>query len=130
MFFYGLEPYLIKIASNSGANEIAINLGYYVFSIPFFLIMYLKHKNINVDKREKRNIFKFIILISIFESIYYLFGTMGYVNEVAVINAIIQEMRVFLLFILSIIFKTDKLTLKKIIAIIIGILSVICIYLY
>ena len=55
---------------------------------------------------------------------------MGYVNEAAVINAIIQEIRVFLLFILSIVFGIDKLTFNKIIAIIMGILSVIGIYLY
>ena len=55
---------------------------------------------------------------------------MGYINEVAAVNTIIQEIRVFLLFILSIIVRADKITFKKVIAIIIGILSVIGIYLY
>lgn len=129
MLFYGFEPYLIRFASDVGANEVAINFGYYFFAIPFFFIMMKKNKTKETKSNYSGSI-KLIILISLFEAIYYLFGTMGYVNEAAVINAIIQEIKVFLLFILSIIFKTDKLSLNKIIAIIIGILSVIGIYLY
>ena len=129
MFFYGLEPYLIKFASNRGANEIGINFGYYFFALPFFFIMMLKNKN-KQTKNGNNKAIKLIILISFFEAIYYLFGTMGYVNEVAVINAIIQVIRVFLLFMLSIAFGTDKLSLNKVIAIIIGFLSIIGIYLY
>ena len=132
MFFYALEPYIIKLASNYGANEIAINIGYYAFSIPFFGIMCVKNKKQEESKAIVRDskIIKYILLISIFESIYYLFGIFGYINEAAVVNAILQELRVFILFVLSIIIGTDKFTLKKVIAIIIGILSVIGIYLY
>lgn len=129
MLFYGFEPYLIRFASNVGANEVAINFGYYFFAIPFFFIMMIKNKT-KESKSNYSGSIKLILLISLFEAIYYLFGTMGYVNEAAVINAIIQEIRVFLLFILSIVFGTDKLSLNKIIAIIMGILSVIGIYLY
>ena len=129
MLFYGFEPYLIRFASDVGANEVAINFGYYFFAIPFFFIMMKKNKTKETKSNYSSSI-KLIILISLFEAIYYLFGTMGYVNEAAVINAIIQEIRVFLLFILSIVFGTDKLSLNKIIAIIMGILSVIGIYLY
>lgn len=129
MLFYGFEPYLIRFASDVGANEVAINFGYYFFAIPFFFIMMKKNKTKETKSNYSGSI-KLIILISLFETIYYLFGTMGYVNEAAVINAIIQEIRVFLLFILSIVFGTDKLSLNKIIAIIMGILSVIGIYLY
>lgn len=129
MLFYGFEPYLIRFASDVGANEVAINFGYNFFAIPFFFIMMIKNKT-KEPKNNYSGSIKLIILISLFEAIYYLFGTMGYVNEAAVINAIIQEIRVFLLFILSIVFGTDKLSLNKIIAIIMGILSVIGIYLY
>lgn len=129
MIFYGFEPYLIRFANNAGANEVAINFGYYFFAIPFFFIMMIKNKT-KESKNNYNDSIKLILLISLFEAIYSLFGTMGYVNEAAVINAIIQEIRVFLLFILSIVFGTDKLSLNKIIAIIMGILSVIGIYLY
>lgn len=129
MLFYGFEPYLIRFASDVGANEVAINFGYYFFAIPFFFIM-MKNNKTKETKGNYSGYIKLILLISLFEAIYYLFGTMGYVNEAAVINAIIQEIRVFLLFILSIVFGTDKLSLNKIIAIIMGILSVIGIYLY
>ena len=129
MLFYGFEPYLIRFASDVGANEVAINFGYYFFAIPFFFIM-MKMNKTKESKNNYSGSIKLILLISLFEAIYYIFGTMGYVNEAAVINAIIQEIRVFLLFILSIVFGTDKLSLNKTIAIIMGILSVIGIYLY
>ena len=129
MLFYGFEPYLIRFASDVGANEVAINFGYYFFAIPFFFIM-MKMNKTKESKNNYSGSIKLILLISLFEAIYYLFGTMGYVNEAAVINAIIHEIRVFLLFILSIVFGTDKLSLNKIIAIIMGILSVMGIYLY
>lgn len=131
MFFYSLEPYLIKIASIAGANEVGINLGYYLFAIPWFLYMYQKHsEGTKKIKKKKFKAIKYILLISFFEAIYYLFGTMGYINEVAVINAIIQEIRVFLLFFLSVFFGDEKLTTKKLIAISLGIISVIGINLY
>lgn len=132
MFFYGLDPYLIKLASANGANEVTINIGYYVFAIPFFIFMYIKNKKNGTKETNKPNnkIIIYILLISIFEAIYLLFGTMGYINEAAVVNAVIQEIRIFLLFILSTIAGTDKLTLKKTIAIIMGSLSIIGIYLY
>lgn len=130
MLFYGLEPYLIKFASINGANEVGINLGYYILSVPFFFYMYLKNKNKDLKKSNNKKLILFITLIASLEAIYYLFGTIGYMLDAAVINAIIEELRVFLLFILSIIFKTDIITFKKIIALIIGVLSVIGIYLY
>lgn len=133
MFFDCLEPYLIKIASNSGANEMTINMGYYLFAIPLFVFLYEKNKVRKIRKNvfdRNLEIIKYILLISLFEAISYLFGTIGYINEAVVINAIIQEIRVFLLFILSIIARIDKLTLRKVIAIIIGMLSLVGIYLY
>jgi len=134
MLFYGVEPYIIKMASNSGANEIAINIGYYVIAIPYFFVMFKKSKpNSMISKKEKTNkidVLKLIIIISIFESLYYLFGTMGYIGEIPIINAIIHEIRVFMLVILSVIARSEKMTPKKLVAIILGIGSVIAIYLY
>jgi len=135
MLFYGFEPYIIKLANNNGANEVSINIGYYVIAIPYFFYMFKKTKKDAMQsnhehKTEKNNIFKYILLIAIFESLYCFFGTMGYIEEAPVINAIIQEIRVFLLVILSVIAKTDRLTINKVIALILGIASVIGIYLY
>ena len=131
MIFYGVEPYLIKLASNHGANEIAINISYYVFAIPYFFFMMKRFKNDNCKSKSssKNNMLKLIVIISIFESIYYLFGTIGYIGESPLINAIIHEIRVFLLVVLSVIAGTDKITVKKAVALIVGIATVILIYL-
>jgi hypothetical protein len=134
MLFYGVEPYLIKIANSYGANEISINIGYYIIAIPYFWFMLRKSKDkedVKVkSKSNKFNIVKFIVLISIFESVYFLFDTIGHIVESPIINAIIHEIRVFLLVVLSVIAGTDKMTFKKVVASILGILAVVGICLY
>lgn len=126
VLFYGIEPYMIKWANTLGANEVAINLGYSIVAIPFFF-----YKSKNSDKLKKTDNKKFIylvVLIGLFEAIYYIFGTIGYIYETPIIVNIIQEIRVFLLVVLSAIFKTDKINFKKAIAILLGMISIAGIY--
>ena len=123
ILFYTTEPYLIKIASNTGANEVAINFGYSIVAIPYFFIK-LKKEQQKGEKLNKKGIF-LILLIGLLEGIYYICGTIGFIYETPLIVNIIEELRVFLLILLSAIFKMDQLNLKKIIAMIIGITSVI-----
>lgn len=123
VLFYTSEPYLIKIASNTGANEVAINLGYSIIAIPYFYIKSRKEKG-KSEKLSKKGIL-LCIVIGLLEGVYYICGTIGFIYETPLIVNIIEELRVFLLILLSVIFKMDKLNLKKIIAMIIGITSVI-----
>lgn len=127
VLFYGIEPYIIKYANTLGANEVAINFGYSVVAIPFF---FFKSKTSGASKEENndKKFFHLVVLIGLFEAIYYIFGTIGYIYEAPIIVNIIQEIRVFLLVILSVIFKTDKMNLKKAIAILLGMISITGIY--
>lgn len=126
VLFYGIEPYIIKWANDLGANEVAINFGYSMFAIPFF---FFKSKKANDNIKQKNNkIFYLIILIGLFEAIYYFFGTIGYIYETPIIVNIIQEIRVFLLVLLSAFFKTDKINFRKAIAIVLGMISIAGIY--
>lgn len=127
VLFYGIEPYIIKYANILGANEVAINFGYSVIAIPFF---FFKSKKCCISTKENDNKIFFLLigLIGLFEAIYYIFGTIGYIYETPIIVNIIQEIRVFLLVILSVVFKTDKMNLKKVIAIILGMISITGIY--
>lgn len=126
VLFYGIEPYVIKYANMLGANEVAINLGYSIVAIPFFF-----YKSKNSDKLKGKDNKKFIYLVALiglFEAIYYIFGTIGYIYETPIIINIIQEIRVFLLVVLSAVFKTDKINFKKAIAILLGMISIAGIY--
>jgi len=126
VLFYGIEPYVIKYANMLGANEVAINLGYSIVAIPFFF-----YKSKNSDKLKGKDNKKFIYLVALiglFEAIYYIFGTIGYIYETPIIINIIQEIRVFLLVVLSAVLKTDKINFKKAIAILLGMISIAGIY--
>lgn len=123
VLFYTSEPYLIKIASSTGANEVAINFGYSIVAIPIFFIK-SRTKEIKKEQLNKKGI-TLIILIGLFEAIYYICGTIGFIYETPIIVNIIAELRVFMLILLSAIFKTDKLTLGKVLAMILGITSII-----
>lgn len=127
VLFYGIEPYIIKYANILGANEVAINFGYSVIAIPFFFFK-SKKSCISTKENDNKNFFLLIGLIGLFEAIYYISGTIGYIYETPIIVNIIQEIRVFLLVILSAVFKTDKMNLKKVIAIILGMISITGIY--
>lgn len=131
---YMFEPYIIKLASVQGANEIAINIGYYALALPYFYYKSLKHKGKRVRRKseEENTIGNFItlcVLIGIFEAFYIVFSTMSFVDEAPTIVSVIQELRVFLLFLLSVVFKTDTFSFKKGVAMIIGMGAIIGIYL-
>ncbi len=127
VLFYGIEPYIVKYANILGANEVAINFGYSAFAIPFF---FFKSKKLDASATENNNkrFLILVVLIGFFEAIYYIFGTIGYIYETPIIVNIIQEIRVFLLVILSAVFKTDKMNLRKVIAILLGMISITGIY--
>lgn len=127
VLFYGIEPYIIKYANALGANEVAINFGYSVFAIPFFFFQSKKSGVLTKENNNKKFLI-LVVLIGFFEAIYYIFGTIGYIYETPIIVNIIQEIRVFLLVILSVVFKTDKMNLKKVIAILLGMISITGIY--
>ena len=127
VLFYGIEPYIIKYANTLGANEVAINFGYSIVAIPFFLFK-CKKCGISTKAKNNNNFLLLAVLIGLFEAIYYIFGTIGYIYETPIIVNIIQEIRVFLLVILSVMFKTDKMNLKKVIAILLGMVSITGIY--
>ena len=126
VFAYVVEPYIIKYASILGANEVAINFGYSTIAIPFFFFKFKTFKGTKENRDIK--LLYLVILIGLFEAIYYIFGTIGYIYETPIIINIIQEIRVFLLVILSVIFKTDKMNWKKFVAIFLGMISIMGIY--
>jgi len=135
MIIYSVEPYLIKLANVAGANEIAINLGYYIFGTTYFLANFIKFKKADneklIFKKDTKTTLKFILLcvaIASLEVGYYVFGTMSFINDTPIIVCIIQELRVFLLVLLSVIFKTDKMTLKKLIATLLAMAAVAGLY--
>lgn len=124
--FYASEPYFIKLANSKGANELGINLVYYCFSIPIFYYLYRKNKE-NIPKlssKEKKNFNKQIIILGFIYSITGLLYMLAFIGETPVVISLIVHLQLFFVVIISAIKKTDKINLKKLIALIIGTISI------
>lgn len=134
VLLYLAGPYLVKLAAHKGANEIGINLGYYLLAIPYFAYQSQRVKFSNPQPPSKKvvwwkNIYVLCFGVGCFEAIYYIFETISFNNDAPTIVIVISQMRAFLLFILSVILKTDYFTFKKLTAVLLGSIAVIGIYL-
>lgn len=132
VFLYTTAPYLVKICDHLGANTISINLSYYLLALPYFAYQYLscEKKSPSQVKKWYNNFFFLCIVVGILESAYWILETISFINEAPTIVVIIDQMRIFLMFILSVIFQMDRFTIKKLIALILGTASIIGVYYY
>ncbi len=132
VLLYLTAPYFIKLANTYGANEIGINLGYYFVAVPYFLFRYVRAEKQGVIQEKKskwwNNVYFLCFIIGILEALYYGFETMSFINDTPTVVVLIMQMRVFLLFLLSVIWGTDKFTLKKFIALLLGSFAVTGVY--
>ncbi len=132
ILLYLTAPYMVKLSNAAGANEIAINLGYYFVAVPYFLYQCLKSRKDTETNLPTlkwwQNLYFLCFVIGILEALYYIFETMSFINDTPTVVILIMQMRVFMLFLLSVIFKTDKFTLKKLLALILGSIAVIGVY--
>ncbi len=131
ILLYLTAPYLVKLANMAGANEIAINLGYYAFAVPYFLYQCARlHKTTTpVHPKWWQNIYFLCFVIGFLEALYYVFETMSFINDTPTVVIVIMQMRLFLLFLLSVLFGTDRFTVRKLIALILGGIAVTGVYL-
>lgn len=135
VLFYVSAPYLVKLSDGAGANETAINLGYYLVAVPYFGRQFMMARSgRNAAMREKarglrQNFYSLCLLIGILEAVYYVFETFSFINDAPTVVVVIEQMRIFLLFILSVLFKTDSFSLRKTVALCLGVVSVIGVYL-
>ena len=132
VLLYFTAPYIIKISADLGANEITLNLGYYVVALPYFGYLSLRGKD--DDKKDTsnprwwNNFYFLAFAIGILETVFYVLETFSFINDTPTIVMAIKQMGIFLMFFLSVLFKTDKFTPQKLIALILGVAAIIGVY--
>ena len=132
MFLYVVATYLIKISAAYGASEITLNLGYYVAALPYFGYLALKGKD--DDKKDTSNprwyngFYFLAFAIGILETIFYVLETFSFINDTPTIVMAIKQMGIFVMFFLSVLFRTDKFTPQKLIALIFGFIAITGLY--
>ncbi|MBO6282157.1 MAG: hypothetical protein J6N49_06485 [Alphaproteobacteria bacterium] len=132
MFLYVAATYLIKISAAYGASEITLNLGYYVAALPYFGYLALKGKDDDTKDTANPhwyNGFYFLAFaIGILETIFYVLETFSFINDTPTIVMAIKQMGIFVMFFLSVLFKTDKFTPQKLLALILGFIAITGLY--
>lgn len=132
MFLYVVATYLIKLSAAYGASEITLNLGYYVAALPYFGYLALKGKDDdtkNTANPRWYNGFYFLAFaIGILETIFYVLETFSFINDTPTIVMAIKQMGIFVMFFLSVLFKTDKFTPQKLLALILGFIAITGLY--
>lgn len=132
MFLYVVATYLIKVSAAYGASEITLNLGYYVAALPYFGYLALKGKDDDTKDTANPhwyNGFYFLAFaIGILETIFYVLETFSFINDTPTIVMAIKQMGIFVMFFLSVLFKTDKFTPQKLLALILGFIAITGLY--
>ena len=132
MFLYVVATYLIKVSAAYGASEITLNLGYYVAALPYFGYLALKGKD--DDKKDTSNprwyngFYFLAFAIGVLETIFYVLETFSFINDTPTIVMAIKQMGIFVMFFLSVLFKTDKFTPQKLLALILGFIAITGLY--
>ena len=122
--FYSAEPYFIKLINSKGANEWGINLVSSFVIMCWWGINYKKHKIKKQKENTKQNIL-LIVLVGFFYSITSFLYMSAYIGESPLIITLILQLQVFLVVIISVIQKTDKMNLKKVISLIVAVLCLV-----
>ncbi len=127
--FYASEPYFLKLATSKGGNEYGINLVFYLVSISiYYVFLRCERKKNNIEKikqSEKRNFFGTILLLGAIYSVTTILSTLAYASGTPIIITLIMKLQLFIVVIISVIRKTDKMNLKKIISLLVGVLCII-----
>lgn len=125
--FYASEPYFLKLATSKGGNEYGINLVFYLVAIPIYYFLYHREKKKNTIEKRKDNktFFKNIFILGLIYAIATILSTYAYASGKPVIISLIMKLQLFLIVIISVFRKTDKMNLKKVISLIVGVICII-----
>ncbi len=122
--FYAAEPYFIKLANSLGANESGINIISSLFATIWWGLVYFKTRKKDSKEESQKLGWKIFLLGAIYTitSILYM---KAYADGAPVIISLILQLQVFIIVIISVIQKTDKMNAKKILYLILSVLSLV-----
>lgn len=127
--FYASEPYFLKLATSKGGNEYGINLVFYLASIPiYYALLHHEKKKGNVEKIKKKDVKSFfgtILLLGVIYSITTILSTLAYATGTPIIITLIMKLQLFIVVIISVIRKTDKMNFKKTVSLLIGVICIV-----
>lgn len=129
--FYASEPYFLKLATSKGANEYGINFIYFLVAIPMYYLLFVhekkKHNIPKLKKSDKKIFFGNILLLGVIYAVTSILSVLAYASGTPVIITLIMKLQLFLVVIISVIRKTDKMNWKKTVSLVIGFVCIVLI---
>lgn len=126
--FYASEPYFLKLATSKGGNEYGINLVFYLVAIPIYYALYRHEKKKygveRIEGKAKKTFVGNIILLGGIYSITTILSAVAYASGTPIIITLLMKLQLFIVVIISVFRKTDKMNLKKIISLIVGVICI------
>lgn len=127
--FYASEPYFLKLATSKGGNEYGINLVFYLVAIPVYYVLFLhekkKYQIEKIEKNEKKMFFGNIFLLGLIYAITTILSTIAYATGTPIIVTLIMKLQLFIVVVISVVRKTDKMNWKKVISLLVGVTCII-----
>lgn len=127
--FYASEPYFLKLATSKGGNEYGINLVFYLASLPIYyaLLSHEKKKNTvkKIEKKDRKTFFGNILLLGGIYSITTILSTLAYRAGTPIIITLLMKLQLFIVVIISVIRKTDKMNFKKTVSLLVGVICIV-----
>lgn len=119
IFLGYIEPKLIFL----------ILFGIFFVAIPMYYFLYRKEQKKKgiapLKKQEKKTFFGNIVLLGLIYATTSILSTLAYESGTPVIITLLMKLQLFIVVVISVIRKTDKMNLKKIISLLVGITCIV-----
>lgn len=125
VIFYSAEPYFIKLATSKGANEFGMNILMSLIAVLFFYYQMRKIKEPKMYKEKQKSFVLNIFFISILYAIADFLYLYAFKEGTPIVISLIINLQIFVVVLFSVIAKTDKFNLIKIISLLTSVGSVI-----
>ncbi len=127
--FYASEPYFLKLATSKGGNEYGINLVFYLVAIPIYYFLFLyekkKQKIEPLQKKEKKTFFGTVIVLGGIYGVTTILSTLAYAFGTPIIITLLMKLQLFLVVVISVFRKTDKMNWKKLVSLLVGVICIV-----
>ena len=101
---------------------------FYLVSLPIYYALFhhekKKYQLKKIEKNDKKLFFGYIFILGLIYAITTILSTIAYASSTPVIVGLIMKLQLFIVVIISVVRKTDKMNVKKVISLLVGVVCI------